>query len=149
MVAIPFMLKNGKDFIEIRNELKETKIENSKQKEQIIKRNEVLNIRYNQFNQLIEEKEVCTTTQKILIADAGLSDEIIKAYELLSDSLSGVIIKDETKDNIVVTDIPNLTPIELKTNPQQNTHIKKELIKTLYIEPTKKRFIRKLFKLNK
>ena len=144
VVALPFMLDHGKDFIEIRNELKQTNIENTQQKDRIIKSNRVSEIRYNKLNQLIENTEECITTQKILIADAGLNDEIIKTYELLSDSLASEIIRDEIKDKIKTANVDYLTSIEFKSNLHQNIHLKKEVLKT-NVKP-KKRLISRLLK---
>ena len=77
---------------------------------QIVKRNEIINRHYNERAQLIEEKEECITTQRIIEENQRLqivtSNEIINEYENLFDSVSEIVIGYERKER----ELPRLNP---------------------------------------
>ena len=77
---------------------------------QIIKRNEILNRFYDEKAQLIEEKEECITTQRIILenkrSQIATSNEIINEYENLFDSVSEIVIGYERKER----ELPRLNP---------------------------------------
>ena len=96
-------------FIDLYFANRELNEENQEKKEQIVKRNEVIERYYNEFNELIEEHEVCVTTkEKVsqrLRNEASELNSVINEYDMILDSVV-------SRDLIEVENLPHLEPLQ-------------------------------------
>lgn len=83
--------------------------DNQAKTNQIIERNEVINRHYNELNQLVIEREICETTQEVIIeenkSEIKLYNEALNEYEQLIDEISESSI--EAIKNVPLMEISN------------------------------------------
>jgi len=140
VTLIPFFLNYGNKYLDLVKKANHLKEENKEKKAQIVSRNEIINRYYNDFGQLIEEKEKCEKTQKIIQDKIKNQDETIDLYDELFDSVSTELIKYERK----VKEVPQIKPILLQKQPNKQTLQPVKVIILKETKETKKRFISKI-----
>jgi len=115
------------------------------QKEQIVKRNIVINTKQDLVYGLIEEKEECITTRKILSNDIKKANQNYNEVHNILDEYSNEQISKEIKQRISTPNVANIATKQLTTVVSVNIQPQKiGAVKTHEINPKK---IRKLLKM--
>ena len=127
------------------------KAENKQTSEQLVNSHLIIRQYENDLGQVVEEKEECTTFQKILIekknSELEEHNQIINEYEKITDSLSGELITNEIK----ATDVPNIvinqsSIIKSSIAPKTLESVKSfNITSGIKTNPDKKKLVKRLF----